>query len=100
MIMSTTMLARAIGPKRRAATPGRGDAAPPVDALESGHARHGAPGQRAPQAVHVHADDPGAAVGAVGLDPYLMAEEGAGRAAAVLERQGEERRRHLLAGRD
>src|SRR5436853_621059 len=125
MIMSTMMLARAIGPKSRAATPGRSGtrrivslassrsyATPATDtssmlesssttaALDSRHAGTRARAGRPPQAVHVDADDARAAERAVGLDADLMAEERAGVDARILQREGEQRGRHLLAGGD
>src|SRR5205814_9524874 len=77
-----------------------GYAAVALAALAPRHDGHRPRAERPPQAVHVDADDARAAERAVGLDADLMAEERAGVDARILQREGEQRGGHLLAGGD
>jgi hypothetical protein len=83
-----------------AAAAERRDAALAVHALEARDDGHRARIERGPQPVAVYARDARAAVGAVGLDADLVAEEGPRRHARGLQGERGERRRHLLTGRD
>ena len=83
-----------------AAAPERGDVALLVDALEAGdHGDPAAVAARCEDAPRVDALDARARERAVGADAHLVAGERARLAARALDREREQRDRHLLAGR-
>ena len=82
----------------RAAAAQGGNAALPVDALETGDHGDLAAVHGGDQLLRRNLLDPGAAVGAVGEDRHLPAHPRAGAQAHVAQRHGEKAGGHLLAG--